>query len=71
MDSIHGLTAEQVAAVMEAVANTPLPWGFDYKDAAAFRSEMVVDVLGFHPESMPCGFECPRAFDRWFSSLRT
>lgn len=69
MNASLGLTAAQVAELRTVLNATFMPNGSDYKDAAAFYSDLVVDTLGFRPESMPDGHSAPRAFGNWMASV--
>lgn len=69
MNTSLGLTATQVAELRSVLNSTFMPDGSDYKDAAAFYSELVVDTLGFCPESMPDAHSAPRAFGNWMASV--
>lgn len=68
MNTTIGLTATQVAELRTALNATLMPDGSDYKDAAAFYSDLVIDTLGFSPETMPDGHSAPRAFGQWMAS---
>ena len=69
MNNSTNLTAAQTAQLRAVLNSTFMPNGGDYKDAAAFYSDLVIDTLGFTPETMPDGHSAPRAFGQWMASV--
>lgn len=69
MNTALGLSAAQITELRSTLNSTFMPNGSDYKDAAAFYSDLIVETLGFHPETMPDGHSAPRDFGRWMAAV--